>query len=70
MLSFLTKFAGMVTGVLSGFDRLFFRGTLRGIAYTAGLQKYLWANHILLKDFAQHSLEVTAQLQEASLRQA
>jgi hypothetical protein len=70
MRSFLTKFASIVTGVLSGFDRLFFRGTLRGIAHTAGLQKYLWVNGILLKDFAQHSLQVTAQLQEASLRQA
>ena len=70
MRSFLTRFASIVTGVLSGLDRLFFRGSLRGIAYPAGMQKYLWANHILLKDFAQHSLEVTAQLQEASLRQA
>ena len=33
MLSFLTKFAAVVRGVLCGFDRLFFCGTLRGLSY-------------------------------------
>jgi hypothetical protein len=70
MRSFLSKFSGVVRGVLSGFDRLFFRGTLRGLAHTKGLQHYLWAQRIPYKDFAQHSLEVTARLEEASLRQA
>jgi hypothetical protein len=35
-----------------------------------GLQSYLWANRILLKDFAAHSLDITSRLEEASLRQA
>jgi hypothetical protein len=70
MQSFLTKFGAVVRGVLSGFDRLFFRGTLRNLAYTRGLQHYLWANRIPYKDFADHSLEVTARLEEASLHQA
>lgn len=70
MLSFLTKFAALVRGVLSGFDRLFFCGTLRGLSHPKGLQHYLWAHRIPYKDFAHHSLEVTARLEEASLRQA
>jgi hypothetical protein len=70
MRSFLSKFATVVRGVLSGFDRLFFCGTLRNIAHTRGLQHYLWAHRIPFKDFAVHSLEVTARLEEASLRQA
>jgi hypothetical protein len=70
MHSFLNRFAGVVRGVLSGFDRLFFRGTLRGLAYPQGLQKYLWAHRIPYKDFARHSQDVTARLEEASLRQA
>src|SRR5271165_1499322 len=70
MKSFLSKFAGVVRGVLSGFDRLFFRGTLRNLAYREGLQHYLWANRIPYKDFAKHSEAVTQQLEEASLRQA
>jgi hypothetical protein len=70
MLSFLTKFASVVRGVLSGFDRLFFCGTLRQIAHPRGLQHYLWSHRIPYKDFAAHSLEVTRRLEEASLRQA
>jgi hypothetical protein len=70
MLSFLSKFAAVVRGVLSGFDRLFFCGTLRNVAHCRGLQHYLWAHRIPYKDFAAHSLEVTARLEEASLRQA
>src|SRR5271165_3256485 len=70
MLSFLNKFATVVRGVLSGFDRLFFRGTLRNLAYTHGLHRYLDVHRILYKDFAQHAQEVTNRLHEASLRQA
>src|SRR4030095_5021237 len=42
------------SGVLSGFDRLVLRGTLRRIAHAEGMNHYLWANDILLKDFAAH----------------
>jgi hypothetical protein len=70
MKSFLKKCGEVVRGVLSGFDRLFFRGTLRNLAYREGLQHYLWANRIPYKDFASHSEAVTQQLEEASLRHA
>jgi len=70
MLSFLARFASVVRGVLSGFDRLFFCGTLRAISYADGLQGYLWFRRIPYKDFAAHSQEVTVRLEEASLRQA
>jgi hypothetical protein len=70
MLSFLTKFAAVVRGVLSGFDRLFFCGSLRNLSYPRGLQHYLWNNGIPYKDFAAHSQQVTARLEEASLQQA
>jgi hypothetical protein len=70
MNSFLTKFAGVVRGVLSGFDRLFLCGTLRSVSYCKGLQHYLWARRVPYKDFAAHSQAVTARLEEASLHQA
>jgi hypothetical protein len=70
MVSFLTKFATVVRGVLSGFDRLFFAGTLRGLSYVNGLQRYLWDNRIPFKDFAAHSQVITTRLEEASLKQA
>src|SRR4029077_2206287 len=70
MKTFLSKFGGVVRGVLSGFDRLFFRGTLRNLAYREGLGNYLRANRVPYKDFAEHSQDVTRRLQEASLRHA
>jgi hypothetical protein len=70
MRSFLSRFVALVRGVLCGFDRLFLCGTLRRIAHPRGLQHYLWAHRIPYKDFAAHSLEVSARLEEASLRQA
>src|SRR5262245_36377683 len=70
MRSFLTKFAGAVRGVLCGLDRLFLRGSLRGLAHTQGFKNFLWTNGILLKDFGAYSQHVTRQLEDASLRQA
>jgi hypothetical protein len=70
MKSFLGKCGAAVLGVLNGFDRVFFRGTLRNLAYPQGLQHYLWAKRILYKDFAQHSQQVTQQVIDASLHHA
>ncbi len=70
MRAFLTRFAALVRGVLCGFDRLFFCGTLRNLSHAGGLRHYLWVHRIPYKDFAAHSLQVTARLEEASLRQA
>lgn len=70
MNAFLSRFAPVVRGVLSGFDRLFLCGTLRRLSHCRGLQHYLWENHIPYKDFQDHSLEVSARLEEASLRHA
>ena len=39
---FLSRHEDRITGVLSGFDRLVFRGTLRHISYTDGMGKYLF----------------------------
>jgi hypothetical protein len=70
MNAFLRRFAPVVLGILSGFDRLLFRGTLRNLAYAAGLQHYLWANRIAFKDFHAHSQDVTQRLIDASQRSA
>ena len=70
MQSFLAKFTALVRGILCGFDRLFFCGSMRNLAHIRGLQQYLWTHNILLKDFGAHSLKVSARLEEASLRHA
>jgi len=53
--AFLSKHANAVIGVLSGFDRLVFRGTLRMLAHRAGMAAYLWGARVLLKDFGSHA---------------
>jgi hypothetical protein len=70
MHAFLTKFTAVVRGVLSGFDRLTFRGSLRTLGYCLGLQNYLWANRVPFKDFGAHSQQVSARLEAASLQHA
>jgi hypothetical protein len=43
MQEFIAKHKEEIAGVLRGFDRLIFRGTLRSISYPEGMMGYLWA---------------------------
>jgi hypothetical protein len=62
----IAKHLDAVTGSLSGFDRLVFRGTLRPLSSVGGMQSYLWAAKVLLKDFGEHAKPLTKRLQGAS----
>lgn len=64
---FIQKYGDDVTGVLNGWDRLMIRGTLKGLAYLAGMEAFLWHVGVLLKDFGQFVEGVSARVQEASL---
>jgi hypothetical protein len=64
---FLQKFAGIVLGVLCGFDRLVFKGKLRQLYSPNGMNCYCPANHVLRKDFKKHAKEVTEEVLQASL---
>jgi len=44
-----------VIGVLTGFDRLLFRGNLRSIAYGQGLDRFLGAVGVRYKDFGPYA---------------
>src|SRR5260370_36778319 len=46
MNEFIARHAQGITGVLSGFDRLVFRGTLRPISYPEGMMGYLSGNRL------------------------
>src|ERR1035438_8297428 len=70
MKEFIAKFGDQISGVVSGFDRLVFRGHLRGISYVTGMKQYLWANQVLNKEFGAHAEKITARLKEASLAEA
>jgi hypothetical protein len=67
MKEFIAKHRDEIAGVLSGFDRLIFRGTLRSLAYVAGMQTYLTMNKVLLKDFGRHAQHISERLKDASL---
>jgi hypothetical protein len=66
MNSFVQRHASSVIGVLSGFDRLLFRGTLRMLATAKGLMGYLWSTQTLLKDFGPWSAQLTERVREES----
>lgn len=48
---FIKRYGERVTGVLSGFDRLLFRGTLRSLSRAEGLGKWLNWKGVQLKEF-------------------
>ena len=49
---FLERHQSRITGVLSGFDRILFRGTLRSISYRNGFDRFLNYHGILYKRFS------------------
>jgi len=51
MEKFLARHKKHIRGVLSGFDRVLFRGTLRSISHVEGMSMFLSCRHVLLKDF-------------------
>lgn len=68
MKSFVQRHARIVTGVLSGFDRLVLHGVPRLFAYTSGLLKYLCHRRIGLKEFGTHSRQLSDRIVAASLK--
>jgi hypothetical protein len=70
MNKFIERFSSGIAGVLSGFDRLVFRGTLRRIQHWRGMMSYLWEQQVLLKDFGKHVQQTSERIKTASLRTA
>lgn len=62
MEKFLSRHNDSIIGVLSGFDRVLFRGTLRSISYLDGMKVFLSTHKVLLKDFkefvSKHSYKI------------
>lgn len=66
MRSFLARHASKIKGVLNGFDRVRFRGTLRWLANTRGMMGWLWRRQVLLKDFKPFAQSLTEQMRKES----
>jgi hypothetical protein len=63
--SFIQHHASSVMGVLNGFDRLRFRGTLRWLCYAEGLGRHLTAIGVRLTQFKEFTQAMTAQVRES-----
>src|SRR5687767_11675777 len=68
--AFLQQHAGSVTGTLSGWDRLRFRGTLRMLANVTGMFRFLCYTGRLLKDFGDYAQGLSRRVRADSLAAA
>jgi hypothetical protein len=64
MKRFLERHSGRITGTLSGFDRVLFRGTLRSIAHVSGLEVFLYSQHVLFKNFGVYAERLSQRIVE------
>lgn len=61
---FLQQYRDRVLGVLSGFDRLLFKGTLMSLSYLNGLVAFLSRQGVLFKDFGQYTQTLSRQIKQ------
>ncbi len=66
MQRFLQRFALLVAGTLSGFDRVVFKGKLCPLYAPDGMNWLLRANHVMHNDFKRYAAEVTARVVDAA----
>src|SRR2546426_12843050 len=63
---FMKRHEDRFDGILSGFDRLVFRGTLQSICHVGGMERFLGSQKVLLKDFQSYVPRFSGEiLQEA-----
>lgn len=67
MHQFIAKYQTQFQGVISGFDRLVLRGSLRRLNYERGMEEYLWQNGVLFKDYQQHVKKISERVKRASV---
>lgn len=70
MQEFIRKFEKKASFVLSGFDRVVFRGLLRALIYPDGMKTHLSCKDVPRRHFGQHVERTTEALKQASLAEA
>ncbi len=70
METFIARYRSAITATLSGFDRLVFRGSLRGLVMKGGMQAFLNSAGVRLFDFKEYVLTTSEGVKDASLRVA
>lgn len=66
MNDFTLNFEDELSGRLSGFDRLVFRGQLWHNRLS-GMKGYLWAHGLAGRDFAEHAEQISQHVKEAAV---
>ena len=61
---FFERHQSRIVGVLSGFDRVLFRGTLRSICHLTGMDMFLSSQKVLYKDFGTYVNQLSEQLKD------
>lgn len=64
--AFIRKHGDSINGVLAGFDRLVFRGTLRTLSHADGMKLYLSRAGVLLKEFGAHVQALSERVKQAT----
>jgi hypothetical protein len=70
MLQFMEKHRDKATSILSGFDRVVFRGLLRSLIYPDGMKAHLSRQDVPRREFGAHVEKTTKRLKEALLSEA
>jgi len=67
---FVAKFRDVIKGILTGFDRIVFKGSILPLAHAAGAMSFCQANGIRNKDFKRWAMDQTALVVDAAQRYA
>ena len=59
---FLTRHADRIEGIVTGFDRMLFRGTLRSISYLQGFDRFLASQRVRYQDFGRYAAAISARV--------
>jgi hypothetical protein len=70
MLEFMKVYSKSIVGAISGWDRMRFRGTIRWLASTRGINSYLSSCSILMKDFGKWAEAITGRVRGMCQAQA
>jgi hypothetical protein len=62
MKRFIARHQTQITGTLSGYDRMLFKGTLRSLSHVKGLDAFLGWKGVLLKDFGPFVEQASAEI--------
>ena len=63
---FIAKYEKDIQGVMSGFDRVLFRGSLRRLTHSLGM-RYLSKNNILCKPYEDHVKALRQKINKAAV---